>query len=128
MICHHFLGSNDIGASPATMIWEKERLLPEIPVETPTILEEIAEWAYDDFLDGSRLHRAVTPTLIIPRRRLHQILYCPWYLLNLPDHPTMAEKRLFRAPLEMDAWPLLDLLDGTFGAPDKMSIGNSGLS
>jgi hypothetical protein len=85
-VCRHFRVSKK-AHHPTFLLWQSGYPGPSVH------LDDIVELAYDDFLDGSRLHRAVTPTLNIPRRRYLQTLYCPWYLLNLPDHPTMAEEQ-----------------------------------
>lgn len=110
-VCRHFRVGKK-APNPTFLLWQSELTGHSLH------LDDITELAYDDFLDGSRLHRAVTPTLSIPRRRYLQTLHCPWYLLHLPDHPTMVEKkrliaeeRLALTPLEIDPRPLLDLLD-----------------
>lgn len=59
-------------------------------------IRELCALARDDFLNGSQKHRLVTPqNLLIPPKNSYfkQILNCPWYLLQLPSHPTLADKR-----------------------------------
>lgn len=74
---------------------------------------ELVDLARDDFLDGSRLHRLETPSpLAIPDNRWAQIHDRPWYLLDLPDRPTLADKRLERTPVEIESSVLNELLGG----------------
>lgn len=84
LVCHHFC----LGTSPAAYLLCDRRGRRKRRVR-------LVELARDDFLDGSRSHRQVTPALSIPPRNKlsKQIRECPWYLLDLPNHPTLEEKR-----------------------------------
>ena len=72
---------------------------------------DIVALARDDFCDGSRLHRLDAPSFTgIPAQRWPQVNDRPWYLLNLPNRPPLADKRLEHSPAEIPSTALGELL------------------
>lgn len=93
LICRHF----DVDVPHSGLLYSPEYPAAYLHRErSAEIIERLYLSAQDDFLNESQQHRKCTPkNLAVPKnnQRQRQLTTCPWYLLNLPSHPTLADKR-----------------------------------